>query len=155
MHTFPFPFKKKYAKFNRLFFEFAYSTTHSAEKKGTILKDQKHITILSLHNENTPISNYSNSNFENDELDSNIFRNMNKNNISNTSTPFYRNNLHTQIDTSLVKLTNHVRENIMAAKSDFDNFIRKNKTESPEICDKNISQIPKVTPEHNKHDEGI
>ncbi len=105
------------------------------------MKDQKHITISLSDNENTPISNYSNSKFENNELDSNNNRNINKNDISNTSTPFYANNLHTQIDTSLVKLTNHVRENIMAAKNDFDNFIGKNNAESPEICDKNISQI--------------
>ena len=116
------------------------------------MKDQKHITILLLDNENTPILNYSNSKFENNELDSNNNHNTNKNDISNTSTPFYANNLHTQIDTSLAKLTNHVRENIMAAKSDFDNFIRKNHTESPEICDKNNSHTPKDTHEHDEPD---
>ena len=61
--TFPFPIKKKYAKSNQSIFELAYSTTHPAEKKEAILKNQKHITISLLDNENTPISNYSNSNY--------------------------------------------------------------------------------------------
>ena len=81
--------KENYAKSNSPFFEFAYSTTHSAEKKEVILKDQKHNTLSLSYNENTLISNYSNSKFENDKLDSiNIHnRNRNRNDIPNTSTP--------------------------------------------------------------------
>ena len=54
LRTFPFPIKKKYAKSNLSFFEFAYSTKHSAEKKEAILKDQKHITISLLDNTESP-----------------------------------------------------------------------------------------------------
>ena len=88
------------------------------------------------NNKNTLISNYSNSKFENDESDSNNICNINSNDISNTSTPFHANNLQMQIDTSLIKLTNHVQENIIAPKNDFDNFTRKNNTKSLEFCDK-------------------
>ena len=53
--------------------------------------------------------------------------------------PFNANNLHTQIYTSLIRLTNHVQEIIMTAKNDFDNFTCKNNTKNPEFCNKNIS----------------
>ena len=75
---FLFLMKKEYAKYNRPFFKFSYSTSHYIEKKQATFKDQKHITILLSDNENTPISNYSNSKFENNELDSNNNRNINK-----------------------------------------------------------------------------
>ena len=38
----------------------------------------------------------------------------------------------------------------MAAKNDFDNFIRKNNAERLEICGKNISQIQKETHVHDE-----
>ena len=127
LRTYPFIMNKKYAKTNNPIFEFAFSTKHSTEKKEAILKDQKHIAISLSDIENTPITNFSDSNSNNNESEINN-RNINKTDFLNFNTPTSTNDVHTHIDTSLIKLTNHVRKNIMAAKTDFDNFVRKNST---------------------------
>lgn len=148
LKTYPLfvPIKRKNAKSSNPIIEFAFSTTCSTEKTETFLKKRNNVTDSLLDTSESPITNISDSNFENFESDKN-----NKGNIANNFTL----DLHTpantsapvaKIDTSLIELTNQVRRNIMAAKSDFDNFIRR--TDDTKVRTETNDEIDTV---HNNH----
>ena len=74
--TYPFVKNKKNVKLHNSNFEYALSTTCSAEKTKTFLKKRNNVTNSLLDTTKSLITNISDSNFKNSDSDNNYKRNI-------------------------------------------------------------------------------
>ncbi len=153
--TYPVSVEKKYTKIANPVFEFALSTTCSAEKTKTFLKKGNNVTISLSNNSNDSITNISDSKFKNIDSDLNNKCNIDTKPSLILHTPVLTDNsLSAKIDTSLIELTQDVRKKILDAKTDFDKFVREQddtslRTKPYEELDTNVQKQTDKNPKEN------
>ena len=132
-YTYSLSKKKKNTKLTHHNFEFALSTTCSAEKTETFVNEGNNVTILSSDKSSNEFHRFKFKFFDSDK---NNKSDIGIKNSLDLHTPSIASiSIPTKIDTLLIELIQHICENIIAEKSDFDNFIRRNSNTSKVLTD--------------------